>query len=105
MAQIAPYLDVPLQEKHLGIAIFRVPTGNDEWSTKWRNKMVVVITRDRVVDKDLRRQIESRTLRTCELHYTEDMIIRNPIKTTRVPGAIPSINLPVKSAPLVSKSW
>ena len=77
--------------KTLGIAIFRVPTGNDEWSTKWRNKIVV--------DKDLKRQIESRTLHTCELHYTEDMIIRNPINTTRVPGAIPSINLPVKSVP------
>ena len=92
-------MDVPLQEKHLGFAIFRVPTGNDEWSTKWRNKIVDVITRDRVVDKDLKRQIESRTLHTCELHYTEDMIIRNPIKTPRVPGAIPPINLPVKSPP------
>ena len=65
--------------KRLGIALFRVPTGNNEWSTKWRNKIVDVITRDRVVDKYLKRQIESRT--------------------TRVPGAIPSINLPVKSVP------
>ena len=37
------------------------------------------------------------TLHTCELNYTEECLLRNKIKTTRVPGSLPTLNLPVKS--------
>ena len=32
-----------------GISSFRLPTKDDEYSTKWRNNIAVVITRDRLV--------------------------------------------------------
>ena len=56
--------------KDKGIAIFRVPTGEDEFSTKWRDEIVNIITKDRVIDKNLRRQIDTKNLYTCELHYS-----------------------------------
>ena len=59
-----------------GISFFRVPTKDDEYSTNWRNKLVAVITRDRVIDGNLKRQIKNRTLHTCELHYLHEKTIR-----------------------------
>lgn len=85
--------------KNSGLAIFRVPTGNDEFSQQWREKIVNIITRDRVIDQNLRKQINAKTLHTCELHYPEDQLIRNQIKTTRIPGALPTLNLPKKTFP------
>ena len=35
-----------------------------------------VVTRDRVKDGNLKRQIKNRTLRTCELYYPPEKIIR-----------------------------
>ena len=32
-----------------GISFFRVPTKDDEYSINWRNSIVAVITRDRVM--------------------------------------------------------
>ena len=83
--------------KSKGIAIFRIPTADDEYSTEWRNKIVAIITRDREIDKCLRKQIEQRTLHTCELHYPEETLLKNPRKTTRIPGSLPTLNLSVKS--------
>jgi hypothetical protein len=83
--------------KSKGVAIFRVPTADDEYSTEWRNKIVSIITRDREIDKGLRKQIKGKTLHTCELHYAEETLLRNQRKTTRIPGSLPTLNLPVKS--------
>ena len=58
--------------KSKGISIFRVPTGDDEYSSQWREKIVNIITRDRVIDDSLKKRIENRTQHTCELHYPEE---------------------------------
>ena len=42
-----------------GISFFRVPTKGEEYSTNWRNKIVAVITHDRVIDGNLKRQIKN----------------------------------------------
>ena len=60
----------------LGISFFRVPTKDDEYSTNWRNNIVAVVTRDRVIDGNLKRQIKNRALHTCELHYPQEKLIR-----------------------------
>ena len=80
-----------------GIAIFRVPTGEDDFSKKWRENIINIVTKDRIIDGSLRKQIENKSLYTCELHYPEDKLIRNTTKTTRIPGALPTLNLPKKS--------
>ena len=48
------------------ISFFRVTTKDDKQSTNWGSNIVTVITRDRVIDGDLKGQIKNRTLHTCE---------------------------------------
>ena len=40
-----------------GVAIFKVPQGDDEWSSNWRKSIISVVTKDRVIDKALRERI------------------------------------------------
>ena len=64
-----------ISRKHK-LALFQIPTKDDEYSTLWRNKLVAIITRDRVTDAGLKEQIEKRKLYFCERHYTEAQINR-----------------------------
>ena len=34
-----------------GVVIFKVPQGDDEWSSNWRKSIISVVTKDRVIDK------------------------------------------------------
>ena len=61
------------------ISIFRVPTKDDEWSKEWRRKIVAVITRDRVVDSNLKRQIDNKALYVCEKHYPQDKLLHRKL--------------------------
>ena len=51
-----------------GVAIFGLPKGESELAKKTRNKWVRVITRNRIVEDDLRRQIKAGILHVCEKH-------------------------------------
>ena len=53
------------------LVLFQIPAKDDEYSTLWRNKLVAIITRDRVTDARLKEQIERRTLYICAHHNTE----------------------------------
>ena len=55
-----------ISRKHK-LALFQIPTKDDEYSTVWRNKLVAIITKG---------QIERRMLYICERHYTEAQINR-----------------------------
>ena len=59
-----------------GLAIFGIPKKDDGWHRDWRGKLVNIITKDREIDGDLRGQIERKSLHICELHFTEDQLIR-----------------------------
>ena len=61
-------------KKNKGITIFRVTRGKDEWSVDWRKRLVKAITKDRILDDNLRRQIKEQTLHICQLHFTEDLL-------------------------------
>ena len=51
------------------ISFFEVPTKDDEYSKNWRNKVIAFITRDRVIESNLKRQIKNQPLHTCDQHY------------------------------------
>ena len=40
------------------ISFFRVPTKDDKYSTNWRNNIVAIVTDDRVIDGNVKRQIK-----------------------------------------------
>ena len=59
------------------MALFQIPTKDDEYSTVWIKKLVAIITRDRVLYAGLKGQIERGMLNICKRHYTEAQINRH----------------------------
>lgn len=96
---------VSRRAKYKGLSIFKVPAGENQFDKSWREKLVDVVIRDREVDHALRDRIQRKKIYICEKHFSEDQINRNhSSRTTLVPGAIPTINLPIKSFPSSSTS-
>lgn len=96
---------VSRRAKYKGLSIFKVPAGENQFDKSWREKLVDVVIRDREVDHALRDRIQRKKIYICEKHFSEDQMNRNhSSRTTLVPGAIPTINLPIKSFPSSSTS-
>ena len=95
---------VSRRSKHKGIAIFKIPTGDTDFEKKWREKLISIITKDRVIDAALRERINCRKLFICQRHYREDQILNHATRKTVKPGEIPELNLPIKSIPTISSS-
>ena len=55
-----------------GVALLGKPKNDDEYSVNWRKNIVDRITKIRVVDASLKRQIERKSLHFCEKHYPEE---------------------------------
>ena len=67
----------PTSRRHPGISIFNVPRGDDEFDKEWRNKLINIITKYRVVDASFRARIEKKNVAICEKHFRdEDKIFR-----------------------------
>ena len=60
----------------LGVALLGMPKNDDEYNVNWRKNIVDMITKIRVVDASLKRQIERKSLHFCEKHYPEEKLIR-----------------------------
>lgn len=56
------------------ISIFKVPKVQDEYHNRWRARFLSVVTKDRVVDASLKRQIENHNIGVCELHFKPEEI-------------------------------
>ena len=54
------------------ISIFKIPKASNVSQEEWRNELVNVITKDRKIDQDLRRQIKEDRLHICERHFNID---------------------------------
>ena len=59
-----------------GVALFGMPKNNDEYNMNWRKNIVDMITKIRVADASLKRQIERKSPHFCETHYPEEKLIR-----------------------------
>ena len=55
-----------------GISIFKIPKASYVSQEEWRNEMVNIITKDRKINQDLRRQIKEGRLHICERHLNID---------------------------------
>ena len=60
--------------RHSGVGIFRIPAGKDEKSKEIHDAWIKVITRDRVVDDNFRKQIDSGNVYVCERHFKKEEI-------------------------------
>lgn len=73
-------------KKYKGVGIFKIPSGVDSFNTKWREQLLNIVTRDRVIDAGLQLQITSKRIFICQKHFRDDQInISN--------GKLTSINL------------
>ena len=58
--------------KYKGISIIKVPTAVDETTKKLRREILNMITWDRVVDANLRKQIEEDRVYIFEQHFHQE---------------------------------
>ena len=62
--------------RHKDITLFKLPTAKDETTEEWRREMLNIITKDRVVDANFKKQVENDHVYVCEKHFREcDMYI------------------------------
>ena len=57
-----------------GIGIFKLPSGNDEESTRICEEWIKVVCWNREVDADLKRQIKECWIHICENHFEKRFI-------------------------------
>ena len=81
------------------IGIFKIPAPKDEFHTKWRNDLLAAVTRDRVLDENLKKQIKNNKVPICEKHFNSDQIYFYPTRKLLKEGAMQTLNLPEKSHP------
>ena len=61
-------------KRHSGVGIFRIPAGKDEKWKEIHDAWIKVITRDRVVDDNFRKQIDFGNVYVCERHFKKEEI-------------------------------
>ena len=59
-----------------GVALLSMLKNDDKYNVNWRKNIVDMITKIRVVDASLKRQIERKSLHFREKHYLEEKSIR-----------------------------
>ena len=63
---------VSRRSKYKGTGISKVPSGDSDFETNWRNKLVPVITRDRFVDANLKVWINNERISIYQQHFRTD---------------------------------
>ena len=61
-------------KKNIHTGIFKLPNGKDDSTKAWRAQLLSIVTKDRVIDGDLRRQINEDRIHICEKHFKEEQI-------------------------------
>ena len=90
-------LNCPVSRRYKDVSIFKIPSATNDSKAKWRKELINVITKDRVIDEALRKQIASNNLHICEKHFSEDQLWVYGNKKQMKDDVIPSLNLPIKS--------
>ena len=62
-----------------GLSLFKIIKATDEWSKTWRDKVIGVVLKYRVIDKAFKSQLEANTAHICETHYEESCLIRRKL--------------------------
>ena len=69
-----PECTVSRTVKYQGIGIFQIAMTDDDFHVSWRNNIVTVLGRYRVMDKAVREHILTGKIYICEQHFrTEDI--------------------------------
>ena len=85
------------RKKYKGVSIFKLPSAKDPVTEKWRKEIMNVITRDRKLNENFKKQISGNNVFICEKHFSSDQIYHYEHKKELKAGAVPTLNLPIKS--------
>ena len=66
---------VSRRKRYKDISIFSVAKMDDEFHNNWGAKFVAAVTKDRVADASLRKQIKNKSIGVCKLHFTPEQVI------------------------------
>ena len=69
---ISPICGCSTSRRRKEISIFKIPSPNSESNKKWRRELLSIVTKDIVVDENLRRQTDANEICICEKHFYED---------------------------------
>ena len=87
------------RSKFTGISLFGLPPNNTEDSEKirWWSELLRLITKYRVVDESLKKQISNNNLKICEKHFNDDEYWDYGSRKVLKDGVLPTLNMPQKS--------
>ena len=71
---VFPQCGTNRREKYDGIGIFRISQRKSPFYSAWREDVISIIKKYRVVDENLKRQIEFWNISICEKHYIQEDI-------------------------------
>ena len=63
-------------KRNSDVGIFKLPTAKDAASVEWREKMIQVITRDRVADNLFKERLLKDKVFICEKHFKPEEILK-----------------------------
>ena len=64
-----------LSWRYAGVSIFLVPKETDNpTKNEWRKNLLNIVTRDRVIDENFRKQINNGDVAICEKHFSEEQM-------------------------------
>ena len=86
--------------KYKGIGIFKVPSVEDKEKAEWRSELTGQILKDRVIDENLKHQIESGNLYICEKHFIPDCIEHCKYKLHKTYMLCTVLNCPGQTGPI-----
>ena len=63
--------------RHVGLAIFKIPKPSNAFNTEWRENVLKVVLKDRVLDSQLKKQVMTSNVYVSEKHYLGEEMIRH----------------------------
>ena len=60
--------------KYAGISLFKITTRSGEFYERWRKEVLNIVSKYRVVNADLKNQIQRGNIYFCEKHYKIEAI-------------------------------
>ena len=58
-----------VSRRHSGVGIFQIPKRNDTFHMEWRENLLAVLKKYRVVDKVFKERMSSGNVYICEKHF------------------------------------
>lgn len=70
-----PQCTVSVNKKHQGKSLFQIPARKNEFYTNWRNNLINIVRKYRVIDQKFIENAAAGKVHICEDHFMEEDIV------------------------------